>query len=150
METMLHDVGQVALRAIPTIVLFLFLYFYLKAMLFQPLQGVLGRWREATDGARKRAQEALDRAEAKVTEYEAALRAARGDIFNEQEKQRKAWRDEQTALVAAAREKATAQIREGRLQLAADAAIAQKGLSAQAESLADQIVTQVLKGAMRG
>jgi F-type H+-transporting ATPase subunit b len=150
METMLHDVGQVALRAIPTIILFLFLYFYLKSMLFKPLQEVLGRRREATDGARKRAQEALDRAEAKVKEYEAALRTARGDIFTEQEKQRKSWRDEQTALIAAARDKATARIKEGRLQIAADAANAQAGLNTQAETLADQIVAQVLKGAMRG
>lgn len=149
METMLHDVGQVALRAIPTIVLFLFLYFYLKSMLFKPLQEVLGRRREATDGARKRAQEALDRAEHKVKEYEAALRQARGEIFVEQEKQRKAWRDEQTALVAAAREQAMTKIKEGRLQIAADAAQAQSGLNAQAEALADQIVAQVLKGAMR-
>jgi F-type H+-transporting ATPase subunit b len=150
METMLHDVGQVALRAIPTIILFLFLYFYLKSMLFKPLQEVLGRRREATDGARKRAQEALDRAEAKVAEYEAALRNARGEIFTEQEKQRKAWRDEQAALVAAARDKAMARIKEGRLQIAADAANAQRGLNDQAASLADQIVAQVLKGAMRG
>ena len=63
---MLHDVGQVALRAIPTIVLVIFLYFYLKSMLFKPLQEVLGRRREATDGARKRAQEAIERAEKKV------------------------------------------------------------------------------------
>jgi F-type H+-transporting ATPase subunit b len=150
METMLHDVGQVALRAIPTIILFIFLYFYLKSMLFKPLQEVLGRRREATDGARKRAQEALHRAETKVTEYEAALRKARGEIFTEQENQRKQWRDEQAALVAAAREQAMAKIKEGRLQIAADAANAQKGLNQQAESLADQIVAQVLKGAMRG
>lgn len=146
---MLHDVGQVALRAIPTIVLVIFLYFYLKSMLFKPLQEVLGRRREATDGARKRAQEAIERAEKKVTEYEAALRNARTELMAEQEKQRKAWRDEQAALVAAARDKAMARIKEGRMQIAAETSIAQTGLNAQAEALANQIVTQVLKGAMR-
>lgn len=146
---MLHEVGQVALRAIPTIVLVIFLYFYLKSMLFKPLQEVLGRRREATDGARKRAQQAIERAEAKVTEYELALRNARSEIIGEQEKQRKAWRDEQTALVAAARDQSMARIKEGRMQIAAEASIAHSGLNAQAEGLANEIVTQVLKGAMR-
>jgi len=149
METMLHDVGQVVLRAIPTFFLVIFLYFFLKAMLFKPLQEVLGRRREATGGARKRAQEALERAEKKVAEYEAAIRAARGEIYAEQDKQRKAWRDEQTALVGAARDRAMARIKEGRMQIAADAARAQGDLQAQANSLSDQIVTQVLKGALR-
>jgi F-type H+-transporting ATPase subunit b len=149
METMLHDVGQVVLRALPTFFLVIFLYFFLKATLFKPLQEVLGRRREATDGARKRAQQALDRAETKVAEYESALRNARGEIYAEQDQQRKAWREEQAALVAAAREKAMARIKEGRMQVAADASRAQGELKSQAEALSDQIVAQVLKGALK-
>ena len=147
MQELLEGVGQVAFRAIPTFVLVIFLYFYLRSMLFKPIEGILARRREATDGARKSAQDAIARAEQRVAEYEAALSQARTELMAEQEAQRKVWRDQQSEKLAAAREAALVRIKEAKATLANEAASAKAGLSAQSEQLANQIVAQVLKGA---
>ena len=68
---------------------------------------------EATEGARKKAAEALDRAQAKATAYEEQIRAARNDLYREQEEVRRKWRDEQVAQLAAARQRTQLSVKEG-------------------------------------
>src|ERR1039458_1001973 len=84
MDTMLHDLGQLLLRAVPTFLLVVVLDFYLKYMFFKPLEKVLQQRYDATEGARKLAEEALELAAAKTAQYEAALRAARSEVRSEE------------------------------------------------------------------
>jgi len=63
---MLHDLGQLLLRAVPTFLLVFALDFYLKYMFFKPLEKVLQQRYDATEGARKLAAEALELAAAKT------------------------------------------------------------------------------------
>jgi F-type H+-transporting ATPase subunit b len=147
MDQMLSDVGAILLRAIPTFILVIFLFFYLRAMFFRPLEKVLAERRAATEGARKQAQTSIELAEAKVAQYEAQLRAARSEVFAKGDAERKQWTDAQAAQIAAAREKAIAQVREARAQIARDTETARATLGAQAETLAAQITASVLKGA---
>ena len=83
MEATLNALGQILLKAMPTFVLVFLLYFYLKRMFFRPLEGVLRKRYEATEGARKLADESLAKAAAKAEEFEAAMRAARGEVYQE-------------------------------------------------------------------
>ena len=69
------------LKAIPTVCLLLILHFYLKAVLFKPLQKILNQRDELTEGARKAAQQSLDGAEKKQQEYEAKFRDARAEVY---------------------------------------------------------------------
>ena len=144
---MLTDVGAILLRAIPTFILVIFLFFYLRSMFFGPLEKVLAQRRAATDGARQQAKHSLEAAEAKVAQYEAQLRAARTEVFTKVDAERKQWSDQQAAQVAVAREKALALVREARVQIAKDAADARASLATQAEALAAQITASLLKGA---
>ena len=73
----MHALSGILLRAIPTFLLVVFLHFYLKYMFFKPLDKVLHARYEATEGARLRAAESLEKAAAKTAEYEAAMRTAR-------------------------------------------------------------------------
>ncbi len=147
MDQMLSDVGAILLRAIPTFFLVIFLFFYLRSMFFKPLEKVLADRRAATEGARVQAKKSIEVAEEKVAQYEAQLRAARGEVFAKVEAERKQWSDQQAATIAAAREKAVVQVRDARAQIAKEADAARASLSTQAETLAAQITATVLKGA---
>ena len=72
MEETLRALGEILLKAVPTFVLVFLLYLYLSRMFFRPLEEVLKKRYEATEGARKLADESLAKAAAKTAEYEAA------------------------------------------------------------------------------
>ena len=119
MEATLHALGEILVQALPTFFLVLLLFIYLRSMFFKPLERVLAERREATEGARKKAAEALDRAKAKAADYEEKIRAARNDLYREQEEIRRKWRDDQSAQVAAARQSAEASVKEAKARMAA-------------------------------
>ncbi len=144
MEATLHALSGILLRAIPTFLLIIFLHFYLKYMFFKPLAKVLAARYEATEGSRRRAAESLEQAAAKTAEYEAAIRAARAEIYQKQEEMHRLLSSEQTARVQAAREQAETAVRIAKEELAAEIAQAKQDLAAQSESLADEIANAIL------
>jgi F-type H+-transporting ATPase subunit b len=146
MEDTLRALGEILLKAVPTFLLVVFLHFYLKRMFFKPMEKVLRERFEATEGARKLADEALKRASARTAEYEAAIRAAKSEIYQAQEKFYKQLQESQSAQIAAARQSAEAGVHEAKAQLAADVAAAKKGLAEASDALATQIADRILRG----
>ena len=145
MEATLHALGEILVQALPTFFLVLLLFIYLRAMFFRPLERVLAERKEATEGARKKAAEALDRAQAKAAAYEEKIRAARNDLYREQEEVRRKLRDDQTAQIAAARQSAEAAVKEAKAQIALEASQAKAALAANSQLLADQITKAILQ-----
>ena len=145
MEATLHALGQILVQALPTFFLVIFLFIYLRAMFYKPLESVLAQRSEATEGARKKAAEALDRAQAKVAAYEEQIRAARNEIYREQEEVRRKWRDDQAGQLVTARQRAEAAVAEGRGRIAGEAAEAKSSLAANSQSLANQITQAILQ-----
>lgn len=145
MDQTLSALGDILLKALPTFFLVLFLYVYLRQMFFAPLGKVLAERQEATAGARQRAEETFHRAEQKAAEYEAALQAARSELYREHEAERQKALEHQAERVRQARAQAEVQLREARGLLAADVAQAKQSLGAQAEALSEQIVRVVLQ-----
>jgi F-type H+-transporting ATPase subunit b len=146
MDEMFHDLGQLLLHALPTFLLVVALNFYLKYMFFKPLEKVLQQRYEATEGARKLAAEALERAAAKTAQYEAALRAARSEVYQAQERAHRQLADRQGAELLAARRRAEQLVREAQRQLAQDAETLQRELVRGSDALADQIADSILRG----
>jgi len=144
MDQTLSALGGILLQALPTFFLVLLLYAYLRKAFFRPLGEVLDQRRQATEGARKRAEELLQKAEAKTAEYEAALAAARAEIYRDRDAERQRALEAQAARVREAREQAGATLRQAREQIAQAAAAAKQSLAAQAEALSDQITRVVL------
>lgn len=144
MDEVLRSLVGLLLKAIPTFLLVVLLHFYLKRVYFRPMARVLAERYAATEGARKLAGESLANAAAKAAEYEAALRAARGEIYREQEEFRQKLREENARTIREAREHAEAMVKEAGRQLAAEAAAAKQALAADADSLAEQIVQSML------
>lgn len=146
MDQTLQALGGILLKAIPTIVLVLILHFYLKKMLFGPLDRVLKQRDEATTGARQAAAEALSRAERRAAEYEAAIRDARAGVYREQEEARKRLTDDQDARIRDARARMESMIQDAKTGIQAEAETARKSLAGSAGMLADRIADTVLSG----
>ena len=136
--------GELLLKALPTFVLVVLLHFYLKAVYFRPMQRMLEQRYEATEGARRRAEESLAKASEKAAEYEAAVRTARGEIYREREEFRARLRAEQADTVRQAKLNADTLVREAKQQLSAELSSAKATLERHTETLANQIVQAVL------
>lgn len=145
MDVILRQLGQLLLKAVPTFLLVVFLSWYLKFVFFRPLEKVLRRRYDLTEGARKLAEEMLTRADAKAAEYEAALRAARAELYEEQERMHKRLQEEAAAQIADARRRAEAAIEEAARQIAREGEAARASLERQSDALADQIVNAILR-----
>ena len=147
MEDTLHALGLIVLRGLPTFFLLLLLHFYLKRTFFAPLDKVLAARYEATTGARKQAEAAMARAEAKAREYEDAIRAARTEVYKDNEAMRKQWRERQSVLLAEARAKTDSAIAGAKAEMGGDARTARESLQAESDRLADGIVAAILRRA---
>lgn len=146
MDATLQALAGLLWKAIPTLILVVILHWYLKTMLFRPLQDLLRKREEATEGARRAAQESLARAEQRAGEYDAALRQARADLYREQEETRRRWVDEQTRRIEEARQKGHALVENARRQLQAEADSARLEMEAASDALAEQISRSILNG----
>jgi len=144
MDAMLHALGGILLRAIPTFLLVIIINAYLKRVYFKPLERVLHRRYEATEGARKLAQRHTEHAAAKTAQYEEALRAARAQLYHSQEHLHKKMQEHEGAVIADARARAEASVKAAKEQLAADVASAKRDLAAQSDALAAQIAESIL------
>src|SRR5271170_6885074 len=144
MESTLHDLGQLLLKAIPTVFLLLVVHFYLKRMFFGPMADVLAKRRAATEGLRESAAAARARAAEQTTAIEAQLRQAREEIYQQQEEARRGWLTEQGAQLDQSRAQAHDLIRQGKQRLDTEAAAAKSELAATTDALADEIVRALL------
>jgi F-type H+-transporting ATPase subunit b len=122
----------------------LFLYFYLKSMLFGPLNRVLQQRDELTTGTRHAAQKSLKDAERKVSEYEAKMREARAEVYREQEETRKQWLADQASQIESARERTGQSVQQAKEEIMAEAAGARQSLAESSAALADQIANSLL------
>ena len=145
MDQTLAALGELLLKALPTFFLVLLLYFYLSKIYFGPMARVLKQRYEATEGARKQAEESFARASAKAAQYEEALRTARAEIYREQEQQRQRLRQEHADAVQDARRNADALVQEANARLNAELATAKAALSVESETLATQITEAILR-----
>jgi F0F1-type ATP synthase membrane subunit b/b' len=145
MEQTLHDLGQILLKAIPTVFLLLVVHFYLKGMFFGPMADVLAKRRAATEGLRESAGAARTRADEQLASIEAQLRKAREAIYHEQEEARRGWIGDQGAQIDAARQQAHELIHQSDELLAAESVGAKSQLAGAADDLADEIAQTLLK-----
>jgi len=144
MDQTLRALGEILLKAVPTFVLVFLLYIYLTRIFFRPLEKVLKQRYDATEGAKKMADASLAKAAAKTEEYEAAIRAARGEIYHELGELRRQLQDERAAAIEQARKEAEAQIGQAKAGLEQEVAQLKQTLAGESDALATQIANSVL------
>jgi hypothetical protein len=100
---------------------------------------------DATEGARQRAHENMERAAARMVEYEAALRMAKAAVYQSQETLHRRLQEQQEAELEAARRRADATVDKARAALAQDVDGAKERLAPDSEVLASQIAEFILR-----
>lgn len=146
MDATFRALGAILLNAVPTFLLVFLLHFYLKKIFFTPLEKVLRQRFEATEGARKLAEQALANASARTAQYEAAIRAARSEIYQAQEQFFKQFQESQTAQIAAAHQSTEEHVHQAKAHLARDVEAAKTSLAQASEKLATEIADRLLRG----
>lgn len=145
MEATLHALGNLLIESVPTVLFFIFLTFYLKAVLFRPLARILEERRTATEGVRDLAQRAFEAADKKNAEWEYALQLARADLHQKHEALRRQWSEEQARRIAEARAEADRQTADAKREVALELEKIQSELNTKVDALGQQIVTSLLR-----
>jgi F-type H+-transporting ATPase subunit b len=145
MPDLVHQIGELFLRAVPVIVIVLLFYIIMRAIFFQPLLKVMAERDARTVGAQRAAEAAQAAAADKVRQYEEALKQARARVYAEQEADRKKFMDERTAVLKEARSKAGAEVNAAKESVAAEFAGAKKEIENAAAQLAAEIARRVLE-----
>ena len=94
MDEILHQLGDLIVGSIPTMIIFIILVIAYQVLVYGPLSRTLAERRDRTQGAIERAAAAIAAADAKSQEYEAKLRAARADIFRHRDHRIQQWNAE--------------------------------------------------------
>jgi F-type H+-transporting ATPase subunit b len=116
----LSQLGQLLVQTIPTILLVLFLLYFLDWMFFRPLTKTLEEREAATTGALERAREQTVEAEEKFRQYEAILQKARMEIYLQLGELRKQALSDQEGALQKSREQADKLLHEAQAGIAAE------------------------------
>ena len=145
MSDLVHQIGELFLRAVPVSLIVLLFYFILRSVFFRPLLKVMAERDARTQGAQKAAEAAQSAAAEKIKQYEEALKQARAKVYTEQEAERKKLMDERANFMKEARTKATAEVGSAKERVAGEFASAKKELEATSSQLAAEIAQRVLQ-----
>jgi F-type H+-transporting ATPase subunit b len=145
MDEILHQLGDLLLGSIPTIIFVTLLYMAYKVLVHSPLTKVLDDRHSKTEGAVEKAKADIAAAEARTGEYEQRLREARVAVFKGQEAKRQKALDARAAAVAEARAKAQMRVQQAREAIEKEKTGAQEGLQQEAQQLASEIIRIVLR-----
>jgi F-type H+-transporting ATPase subunit b len=149
MQQIVHQLGELFLQAVPTVLIVLAFYVMLRALFFKPLLAVMAERDARTVGARKAAAAAEAAAAEKLKQYQEALRRARAQVYVEQEAARKKVLDERAARLKEARVKAADEVATAKEGVARELADALRELRSTVEQLATEIARRVLQIAPR-
>ncbi len=78
MQVIGHQLGELFLQAVPTVLIILLFYIILRAIFFKPLLAVMAERDARTAGAQKAAEAAQAAAAEKVKQYQEALKQEAG------------------------------------------------------------------------
>jgi F-type H+-transporting ATPase subunit b len=145
MSDLVHQLGELFLRAVPVAVIVLFFYIIMRAIFFQPLLKVMAERDARTIGAQKAAEAAQAAAAEKVRQYEEALRQARAKVYAEQEAERRKLTDERAAALKEARGKADAEVNAAKERVAGEFTGAKKDIETLTGQLAVEIARRILQ-----
>jgi len=145
MQQIAHQLGELFLQAVPTVLIVFLFYLILRSVFFKPLLRVMAERDARTKGAQKDADTAQAAAAEKIKQYQAALKQARGEVYAEQDVARRKLLDERNALIKASRNLAAEEIRVAKQRVAGEFASARRDVEAASGQLAAAIARRVLE-----
>jgi F-type H+-transporting ATPase subunit b len=145
MQTIVQQLGELFLQAVPTVLIILLFYIILRAIFFKPLLAVMAERDARTVGAQKASEAAQAAAAEKIKQYQEALRQARGQVYAEQEAARKKLLEERAAQIKEARTKASGEVNAAKARIAAELAAARRDVEATVAQLSAEIARRILQ-----
>jgi F0F1-type ATP synthase membrane subunit b/b' len=149
MQEIVHQLGELFLQAVPTVLILLVFYWILRGLFFKPLLAVMAEREARTAGARKAAEGAQAAAADKLKQYHEALQRARAQVYNEQEAARKKLLDERAEQLKEARNKAAAEVAAGKDRIGKELAAARHDAEGSVAQLAAEIARRMLQASPR-
>jgi F-type H+-transporting ATPase subunit b len=145
MSDLVHQIGELFLRAVPVALIVLIFYFILRFLFFKPLLQVMAEREARTMGAQRAAEAAQAAAAEKLKQYEEALRQAKAKVYAEQDAERKKLMDERAAFLKETRNKATADVNRAKESLSGQLEAAKREIQVHVPELAAEIAQRVLE-----
>jgi F-type H+-transporting ATPase subunit b len=149
MQEIVHQLGELFLQAVPTVLIILLFYFILRVLFFKPLLEAMAERDARTVGAQKAAEASEAAAALKVKQYQEALRQARAQVYAEQDAARKKLLDERAAQLREARAKASGEVQAGKERVAGELAAARREIEATVAQLSAEIARRILESPPR-
>ncbi|MGH9574248.1 MAG: hypothetical protein ACRD40_12055 [Candidatus Acidiferrales bacterium] len=146
----LHQLGELFLQSVPTVIVVLFFYAFLKWAFFTPIRKAMTERTARIEGARAEAAAVEAEAKNELNAYNDALKKARAKIFAEQEAARQTVLDERTRLLQAMRNRVQEEMVAAKKKIGAETAAARAEIERQAPELAAEIARTVLDRPVRG
>lgn len=141
----LRQLGELFVESVPTIVIVLLFYLFLRWSFFGPIQKAMAERAAKIEGARAEAAAAQAGAEKDIDAYNEALRKARVEIFAQQEEARKVVLDERARLLKTMRGRVQEEVAAAKKRIESELAAARKDVEAQTPALAGEIVRGILE-----
>src|ERR1700722_3870940 len=141
----LHQIGELFLQAVPTVVIVLLFYFFLRWAFFAPIQKAMAERQARIEGARAEAAAVEAEARQELDTYNEALRKARVEIYGQQEALREAALADRAALLKAMRARTQEDVAVAKKRIAEEAAAARAEIERQTPALAEEIARAVLR-----
>jgi F-type H+-transporting ATPase subunit b len=144
MQAIGHQLGELFLQAVPTVLIILLFYIILRAIFFRPLLAAMAERDARTVGAQKASEAAQAAAAEKVKQYQEALRQARGQVYAEQEAAHKKLLDERATKIKEARTRASGEVNAAKERVAAELAAARRDVESTVAQLSAEIARRIL------
>ena len=146
----LHQLGELFLQSVPTVIVVLLFYTFLRWAFFTPIRRAMTERSARIEGARAEAAAVEAEAKNELDAYNDALKKARAGIFAEQEAARQVVLDERARLLQTMRSRVQDDVAAAKKKIAAETATTRADISRQAPELAAEIARAILEGPVRG
>jgi F0F1-type ATP synthase membrane subunit b/b' len=139
-----HQLGKLFLGALPTVIVILLFYYFLRWAFFGPVQKAMADRSARIEGARAEAAAAEAGAKQELDSYHDAVRKARGEIYAEQEAARQEALDNRSKLLKAMRQRAQEDVNAAKKRIDGELAAARAEVERESPALAAQIARAIL------
>lgn len=141
----LQQLGWLFFKSIPSIILFLLFFWFLRTNFFKPLERTLAERNARINQARAEAQQVQNAARSTTESYEEALRKARASVFAEQEAGRQTALEQRAQVLHRARSAAQESVRLEKQRIDREFAAARTQLESETTVLAGRIAERILR-----
>jgi len=141
----LHQLASLVIAALPTVVIVLVFYVFLRWAFFTPILKAMAERKARIEGARAEAAAVEATTKHELDTYNEAMRKARQEVYGRQEAARQSVLDERAQLIRAMRTRAQEEVTAAKEKFAAELAAASAAIEPQTAALAREIARMIVE-----